>query len=51
MRLSAHLEFKVADCWIGVFWKHQAEILHIWICLLPMLPLHLQISQISQNRS
>lgn len=45
MRISARLEFKAADCWIGVYWTRQAEILHIWICLLPMLPLHLHISQ------
>jgi hypothetical protein len=31
------------DCWIGVFWKRSEDILHIWICLLPCIPLHIQI--------
>ncbi len=43
-RLSIQPEFKLADLWIGLFWKREAEILHIWICLLPALPLHIQIT-------
>ncbi len=30
------LEFKPQDCWIGVFWKRD----NVWICLVPMLPIH-----------
>lgn len=34
-------ERKVADCWIGVFWKREARRLDIWICLVPCFPLHI----------
>jgi len=49
--MKVRLEFKPQDLWIGVFWKRLpgydpeeepvAEV-HVWICLLPMLPLHIQ---------
>lgn len=42
-RISIQLEFKLADLWIGLFWKHQALTLHLWICLLPTLPIHVVI--------
>lgn len=47
------LEFCWRDCWIGVFWKVEAfggyhrylglleRRLDVWICLVPMLPIHL----------
>ena len=44
------LEFKPQDLWIGVFWK-KTELFpwnyrnrsrcDIWICILPMLPIHI----------
>jgi len=40
--LKITVEFKLADLWVGAFWKQSEEILHIWICLLPCFPLHLQ---------
>jgi hypothetical protein len=44
-RLGWRFEFKPADCWIGVFWSRGEDeppsLLHVWVCLLPMLPLHL----------
>ena len=55
--MKAKIEFKPQDCWIGVFWKkrkkYDAEIyyrtkairkkerLDVWICIVPMLPIHL----------
>lgn len=42
-KISVTLEFKLADLWIGLFWKRQVQTLHIWICLLPALPLHITI--------
>jgi hypothetical protein len=54
---SAQLELKRQDCWIGVFWKQgftwdkrdpeQNQSLwatHIWVCVLPMLPLHIVVA-------
>lgn len=36
----ARFEFKPQDCWIGVFWKSDSWDLDVWVCLLPMVPLH-----------
>lgn len=48
--MKIRLEWKPQDLWIGAFWKTVpglnpeeepvAEV-HVWICLVPMLPLHL----------
>jgi hypothetical protein len=35
------VEFKAADCWIGVFWRRELGQLDVWLCLVPMLPIHL----------
>ncbi len=40
-------EFKPQDLWIGIFWKRgsergfDSENIDIWICLIPMVPIHL----------
>lgn len=56
--ITASVEFKREDCWIGVFWRHErhwagtspmmgnrpagtAHVRHLWICVLPMLPIHI----------
>lgn len=50
------LEFKIQDLWIGAFWKrdigyviNESEyieekviIQHLWICLVPCFPIHIQ---------
>lgn len=47
-------EFKVEDMWIGVFWRRTVltdtpeafmEAMDVWLCLLPMVPLHLQFNR------
>jgi hypothetical protein len=50
----AQLEYKAADLWIGIYWDkkpiretqgdgfiEQAHDLNIWICLVPMFPIHI----------
>lgn len=54
--MKFRLEFKPEDCWIGVFWKVGGPVrsyvsgtteyrvhrrIDLWVCLLPMLPIHL----------
>jgi hypothetical protein len=49
--VKVRLEWKPEDCWVGVFWrrgewannrKSKTEWrTDVWICLLPMLPIHL----------
>jgi hypothetical protein len=47
-------EWKPADCWVGVFWKSEHLATgdpgtcppspytrrHVWVCVLPMIPMH-----------
>lgn len=44
--MQIKIEFKPQDCWIGAFWKRHPEWLGIWrydlwICVIPMLPIHI----------
>jgi hypothetical protein len=57
MSLKMRIEFKLADLWVGAFWKRALEEcvetegdeavmvtaprVDVWICLVPMLPLHI----------
>jgi hypothetical protein len=41
-RWRAALELEPHDLWIGIHWRPRSwGRLDVWICLLPMLPLHL----------
>lgn len=48
-RLKVQFQFEPRDVWVGLFWRvtrHsglQFSILHLYICLLPLLPLHIAI--------
>lgn len=45
-RIGKHrlgLEFKLADLWVGSFYARKGDTLHVWICVLPCLPLHLEL--------
>lgn len=33
--------FKPQDLWVGVYWESSYPKLDIWICVIPMVPLHL----------
>jgi hypothetical protein len=35
------LEWKLADLWVGAFWKRVGNSIDVWVCLLPCLPIHL----------
>jgi hypothetical protein len=51
--MTARLEWKPQDLWIGVFWKKDVtpmrsdefvewHTLDVWICCVPCLPIHLR---------
>ena len=37
---SYHIEWKPQDCWIGAFWRQDGCCVDLWLCVLPMVPLH-----------
>jgi hypothetical protein len=39
--MRARLEFKAQDMWIGAYWDRGPTHYHLWVCLLPMLPIHI----------
>jgi hypothetical protein len=39
----SRFEVKLADLWIGVYWEWSQDVLEIWICFVPCIPLHIQI--------
>lgn len=48
--MQIRLEFKLADLWIGAFWQRRIDGLHIWICFLPCLPIHIFLTDKSELR-
>lgn len=34
------LEFKPADLWVGAYTAQNGGMRHVWVCLLPCLPVH-----------
>lgn len=36
-----HLEFEPRDLWVGVYWTKRRKHLHVFICPLPTLVIHL----------
>lgn len=40
-RLKVQLQFEVRDLWIGVFWRKTEIALHIYICIVPLFPIHI----------
>jgi hypothetical protein len=54
--MKLRLEFKLADMWIGVFWRKSkmcipqgapsytfpiCDVVEVWICLVPCFPIHI----------
>lgn len=37
---NAQIEWKLADLWVGLFWKRTGNCIDLWICVLPCVPLH-----------
>lgn len=42
-RWTVALEWKAADLWVGAFWDRRGPLLNLWVCLLPCLPIHVQL--------
>ena len=50
-------EFKPQDLWIGAFWRkteagsYWGWHLDLWICFLPMVPLHIYVHKLGPARN
>lgn len=45
MKFSVHVRFDPHDMWVGIFWLvidsiEGWRVLNIYVCILPMLPIH-----------
>ncbi len=38
--LKMQFQFECRDMWIGMFWRRTKVALHLYICLIPCVPLH-----------
>ena len=41
--LIAQLQFEVRDAFVGLFWRKTEIALHLYICVVPCIPLHITI--------
>lgn len=41
LRWHIAIEWKPEDCWIGAYWKRRGSWFDLWVCLLPMVPIHI----------
>ena len=39
--LKIQFQLEPRDLWLGLFWRKTKLALHLYICLLPMVPLHI----------
>ena len=44
-QLIVQLQVEPKDIWIGCFWERTEIALHIYVCLVPMVPLHITIAR------
>lgn len=49
-RIVAQFQLEIRDVWIGIFWRKsemsaKLPIWHLYICLLPCVPLHITWSR------
>ena len=43
--LKAQFQFEWRDWWIGLFWQRTDVAFHLYVCLVPLLPLHITIAR------
>lgn len=51
--MICQVQFEPRDWWIGLFWRWidrvpGVQILHLYICLVPLLPVHLTVGRLRE---
>lgn len=44
-RLKFQFQLELRDAWFGFFWNRTEIALHLYICVLPLIPLHITIAR------
>ena len=44
-RLKVQIQLEIRDLWLGLFWRTTKIAFHFYICLVPMVPLHITIAK------
>ena len=44
--LIVQFQVELRDCWIGLFWRKTEIAFHLYICLVPLIPLHITIRRL-----
>ena len=42
-RLRVQFQLELRDWWVGVFWRRTDIALHLYVCIVPLIPLHVTI--------
>ena len=45
-RLIAQFQFEPRDLWVGLFWQRTEIALHLYVCLIPLVPLHVTVARV-----
>ena len=45
-----NLQFEFRDLWFGLFWRTTEIGLHLYICLIPTMPLHITIANAEYSK-
>jgi hypothetical protein len=41
--MKAQFQFEPRDLWIGLFWRSTELCWHFYLCIVPLLPLHVTV--------
>ena len=42
-RLKVQFQYEPRDWWVGIFWRRTKIALHVYVCLIPLVPLHITV--------
>ncbi len=42
--VKAQFQLELRDVWVGLFWRKTDIALHLYICIVPLIPLHITIA-------
>lgn len=49
--MKIELKFEPRDIWVGVYWTVTNRVLHIYICIVPLFPIHVQSTLKNENEA